>query len=297
MAMGKRIVFFLLTNVAVIAVLSIVMSVFNIAPYLEAGGINYTSLLIFAGLFGFGGAFISLFISKWMAKKAFGIHLIEEPSDENERFVKSCVEELAKKVDIDMPEVGIYTSPEPNAFATGRNKNKALVAVSTGLMENLTSDEVESVLGHEISHISNGDMVTLTLIQGVVNTFVIFFARIVAHVVGSFMSDEEEGGGMSSMAYFATSIVFEILFGILASMIVMAFSRYREFRADSGSARLLGKEGMIHALEKLGSVHITAKDSRGKAFSAMKINDKSSFLQLFSSHPSIERRIEALKKH
>ena len=164
-------------------------------------------------------------------------------------------------------------------------------------MENLTSDEVESVLGHEISHISNGDMVTLTLIQGVVNTFVIFFARIAAHIVGSFMSDEEGGGGMSSMAYFTTSIVFEILFGILASMIVMAFSRYREFRADSGSAQLLGRDGMIHALEKLGSVHIGKKDSQERVFSAMQINSgSSSFLQLFSSHPPIEKRIAALKK-
>jgi heat shock protein HtpX len=295
MAISKRIFFFLLTNIAVIAVISIIMSVFNIAPYLSEQGINYQSLLIFAALFGFGGAFISLFLSKWMAKSAFGIKPIQQAQTPDEQFIVNTVRSLANKSHIKMPEVGIYNSPEPNAFATGWNKNASLVAVSTGLLENLEKDEVEGVLGHEISHIANGDMVTLTLIQGVVNTFVIFFARIAAYGVQMFLSRDDEGEGMSQIAYFVTSIVFEILFGILASTIVMAFSRHREYRADAGSARLLGKDKMIRALERLGGLKEKLIDPRGKQFATMKIADKQSIFALFSSHPPIEKRIAALK--
>jgi len=295
MSISKRIFFFLLTNVAVIAVISVIMSVFNIAPYLTANGLNYQSLLIYAALFGFAGSFISLFISKWMAKRAFSIQPITEAKTTDEQFIVQTVRTLSQRSKIGMPEVGIYQSPEPNAFATGWNKNKALVAVSTGLLENLDKDEVAGVLGHEISHIANGDMVTLSLIQGVVNTFVIFFARIAAYAVQNFLSNNEDGEGMSQIAYFVTSIVFEIFFGILASTIVMAFSRHREFRADAGSARLLGKDKMIRALEKLGSLKDQLNDPRGKQFATMKIADKPSLLALFSSHPPIEKRIKALR--
>jgi heat shock protein HtpX len=296
MTWTKRIFFFILTNIAVIAVISVILSVFNVAPYLEGTGLNYQSLLIFSAVFGFTGALISLFISKWMAKRAFGIVPISHPQTENERFVVETVRSLASRAKIGMPEVGIYDSPEPNAFATGWNKDNALVAVSTGLLRNMTKDEVEGVLGHEVSHISNGDMVTLTLIQGVVNTFVIFFARIAAHIVTTFINRDEENNGVGGIAYFLTSIVFEILFGILASVIVMAFSRHREYRADAGSASLLGKQKMVAALKKLALLKDAAVDPRGKAFATMKISDKSALFGLFSSHPPLEKRIEALSQ-
>ena len=291
----KRVFFFLLTNIAVIAVISLVLSVFNVAPYLSASGLNYQSLLIFSALFGFTGSFVSLFISKWMAKKAFNIQIIQQPHTADEQFVFQTIQSLAQQASIGMPEVGIYDSPEANAFATGWNKNNALVAVSSGLLHAMEKEEVEAVLGHEISHIANGDMVTLTLIQGVVNTFVIFFARIAAYAVQSFLSKDREDG-IGTLAYTLTSVVFEILFGILASIIVMAFSRKREFRADSGSAKLLGKAKMIQALQKLELLQNQLGDTRGKAFATMKISDKPSpFLSLFSSHPPLKHRIKALE--
>lgn len=297
MTWTKRILIFLLTNIAVIAVASVMLSIFNVAPYLDGTGLNYQSLLVFAAIFGFSGSLVSLLISKWMAKRAFGIQLITEPRNDQERFVRNTIDHLARKASIGMPEVGIYTSSEANAFATGWNKNNALVAVSTGLLEHMTRDEVEGVLGHEISHVANGDMVTLALIQGVVNTFVIFFARIAAYGAQMFISRDSEGDGVGMLAYHITAIVFEILFGILASIIVMAFSRQREFRADKGSAQLLGREKMIAALERLATLKETLIDPRGKAFSAMKISDKPSpVLALFSSHPPIKERIEALKQ-
>jgi len=297
MTWSKRILIFLVTNIAVIAVASVMLSVFNVAPYLDGTGLNYQSLLVFASIFGFSGSIISLLISKWMAKRAFGIQLITEPQSDQERFVRDTIEHLARNASIGMPEIGIYNSPEANAFATGWNRNNALVAVSTGLLQNMTRDEVEGVLGHEISHIANGDMVTLALIQGVVNTFVIFFARIAAYGVQLFLSRDEEGDGIGMLAYHITAIVFEILFGILASTIVMAFSRHREFRADRGSAQLLGREKMVAALERLQSLKETLVDPRGKAFSAMKISDKpSSVMALFSSHPPLKDRISALKE-
>lgn len=293
----KRIFFFLLTNIAVIAVVSVTFSVFNIAPYLSEAGLNYQSLLVFAALIGFSGSIISLLLSKWMAKNAFGVQVIVQPRTEDEQFLFQTVQRLATQLQISMPEVGVYESPEANAFATGWNKNSALVAVSTGLMHSMSLDELEGVIGHEMAHVANGDMVTLTLIQGVVNTFVIFFARIAAYAVQTFLSRDNEDG-IGTLAYHLTAIVFEIFFGVLASLIVMYFSRYREFRADAGSANLVGRERMTAALQKLQVLSQTLVDSRGKAFATMKIADKPSrFMALFSSHPPIEERIAALQNH
>lgn len=295
MTFSKRILFFLLTNVAVIAVASITLSLFNVAPYLSETGLDYQSLLIFSAVFGFAGSIVSLLISKWMAKRAFGVRVITSAENSDEQFLVQTVERLASQLKIGKPEVGIYDSPEANAFATGWNKNNALVAVSTGLIQNMTRDELEGVIGHEMAHVANGDMVTLALIQGVVNTFVIFFARIAAYAVQTFISRGEENQ-VGTLAYHLTAIVFEILFGVLASMVVMAFSRHREFRADAGSADLVGRERMALALKKLKLLSNTMVDPRGKAFSAMKISDRPSpFLALFSSHPPLEDRIKALE--
>lgn len=295
MKWSKRIFFFLLTNIAVIALVSVTFSVFNIAPYLSEAGLNYESLLVFAAIIGFSGSIISLLLSKWMAKNAFGVQVITRAQTGDEQFLVHTVERLAKQLKIGMPEVGIYESPEANAFATGWNRNSALVAVSTGLLHNMNRDELEGVIGHEMAHVANGDMVTLALIQGIVNTFVIFFARIAAYAVQTFLSRDNENG-MGQLAYFVTAIIFEIVFGILASVIVMYFSRYREFRADAGSAKLVGRERMTAALQKLQVLSETLIDPRGKAFATMKIADKPSrFMALFSSHPPIEKRIAALQ--
>lgn len=298
--MFKRVGLFILTNLAIIVVVSIIMSIFNVQPYLTQQGIDYRSLLIFAALFGFAGATVSLFISKWMAKRAYSIRIIDQPSNANESWLINQVKQLANKKHIGMPEVGIYESPEPNAFATGWNKNNSLVAVSTGLLHNMDEEELLGVLGHEVSHIANGDMVTMTLIQGVVNTFVIFFARIAAYAVATFLSrDNEEGASaISGFAYYGIAILFEIIFGILASTIVMAFSRWREFRADAGSARVTSKTHMIRALEKLKRLSEAniPEDNRAPAFNAMKINHRGGILALFASHPPIEKRIAALQR-
>jgi heat shock protein HtpX len=231
-----------------------------------------------------------------MAMHAFNIQLIQTPSNQVESWLSTTVRKLATQRNISMPDVGIYQSPEPNAFATGWNKNKALVAVSTGILETMDQDELEGVLGHEISHVANGDMVTLTLIQGVVNTFVIFFARIAAFFVTQFFrrDGEESGGGF---VYYGVAIIFELFFGILASMIVMWFSRYREFRADAGSAKYVGKEKMIKALQRLQQLtNKTPDDNRAPAFNAMMISGHGRWISLFSSHPPLEKRIEVLEK-
>lgn len=296
--MFKRIVLFLATNLAIILVISFILSLFNIGPYLTQYGLNYQVLLIYAAIIGFTGSFISLFISKWMAIHAFNVQIIEKPTTEAELWLINEIRNLAKKRNIGMPEVGIYDSPEPNAFATGWNKNKALVAVSTGLLNAMNEDEVQGVLGHEISHVANGDMVTLTLIQGVVNTFVIFFARIAAFFVMQFFRKDSEEGVQGGFVYYGVALIFELLFGILASMIVMWFSRYREFRADSGSAQYVGKDKMIKALQRLQQLmDKTPTDDRAPAFNAMKISSHGSWLALFSSHPPLEKRIEALQKY
>lgn len=297
MAWPKRILFFLITNIAVIAVISITFSVFNIAPYLSEAGLNYQSLLIFAALIGFSGSIISLLISKWMAKRTFGVQVITAAETPDEQFLVQTVERLAAQLQIRTPEVGIYQSPEANAFATGWNKNAALVAVSTGLLEHMTRDELAGVIGHEMAHIANGDMVTLALIQGIVNTFVIFFARIAAYAVQTFLTRDNDNG-IGTLAYHVTAIIFEILFGILASMIVMYFSRYREFKADAGSADLVGAARMSQALKKLQLLTGTLVDKRGKAFATMKISDRPSrVMALFSSHPPLADRIAALEAH
>lgn len=298
--MGKRIILFLLTNLAVIVVASIILSVFNVTPYLTKNGLNYQSLFIFALIFGFAGSIISLLLSKTIAIHSLGVKRIQTPSNSYESQLMATVQSLAQKANIGMPEVGIYDSPEPNAFATGWNKNKALVAVSTGLLQNMSQQELNGVLGHEISHVANGDMVTMSLLQGVLNTFVIFFARIAAFAVAQFLQKDEEGnsGGISMMTYWVVSIVFEILFGILASTVVLAFSRWREFRADAGSARLVNKSSMIAALRRLQQLtNIAPEDNRAPALANFKISDrKSRFGRLFSSHPPLEERIAALEK-
>lgn len=298
--MFRRILLFAITNIAIMVVISIILAIFNVQPYLTQHGINYQSLMVFSAIVGFSGAIISLLMSKWMAKMAYRIKIIKSPSGSAETMVYNTVRQLATKAGIRMPEVGIYDSPEPNAFATGWNRNNALVAVSTGLMNGMTEQEITGVLGHEITHVTNGDMVTMTLLQGVLNTFVIFFARIAAYLVASFIArgDNEEGGGISTLAYYGISILFQIIFGILASLVVMAFSRWREFRADAGSAKLVGKQAMIAALQRLQQMSQPGapEDDRGKSVQNLMINGHKSVMALFASHPPLEKRIEALQK-
>lgn len=294
----KRIGLFLLTNLAVIVVLMIVWfvisSVFGLGRTMDyqAGTINLTSTLVLAAVFGFGGSLISLLMSKWIAKKSVGAQVIEQPSSEGERWLVETVQRQAREAGIGMPEVAIYDSPEINAFATGASRNKALVAVSTGLLSNMTRDEAEAVLGHEVGHIANGDMITLTLIQGVVNTFVIFFARIVGFFVDRMIFKNEEGPGIG---FFVTTIVAEIVFGILASTIVMWFSRQREFRADDAGARLAGREKMIAALERLKLNYDRPSDMPAQMTAFGIFGRGGKFGGLFMSHPPLDERIAALR--
>ena len=290
----KRVLLFLATNLAVMLVLSIVLSV--LSSWLGINRQGMGGLLLMAAVFGFGGSFISLLMSKWIAKRSYGVQVIEQPRSEMEHWLLSTVTRQAQQAGIGMPEVGIYDSPEMNAFATGASRNNALVAVSSGLLYSMSRDEAEAVLAHEVSHIANGDMVTLTLIQGVVNTFVIFFARLVAGLISNFLrsDDEEEGAGMGGLAYMATVFVLEMIFGILASIIVMWFSRQREFRADAGSAKLAGRDKMIAALERLRQGHEPQLEGTMMAFG---INGKRSVSELFMSHPPLEKRIEALRQN
>lgn len=292
--MFKRVMLFILTNIAVIALVSVILSIFNIDPYLSQHGLDYKALLIFSAIFGFVGSFFSLFISKWIAKHAYGVQIIERASDPKQQVLIQTIQNLARRLNLRTPEIGIYDSPEPNAFATGWNRNSALVAVSTGLLNDMNEDELIGVLGHEMSHVANGDMVTMALIQGIVNTFVIFFARIAAYVVATFIT-RDEGEGFSTLAYYGIAILFQIVFGIIASMIVMAFSRWREFRADRGSADLTGKDKMIAALERLKRYQEVPEDNRSPATSALMINRHSKVLKLFASHPPLEDRIQALR--
>ncbi|MBZ9611013.1 protease HtpX [Rheinheimera maricola] len=283
----KRIVLFLATNLAVILVLSIVLNI--VFSFLGVDRSSISGLLVFAAVFGFGGSFISLAISKWMAKRSTGAVVIEQPRNATEQWLMTTVARQAKNAGIGMPEVAVYDSPEMNAFATGMNRNNALVAVSTGLLRNMREDEVEAVLAHEVSHIANGDMVTLTLIQGVVNTFVIFLARLVAGMLNN-NGNNNQGGGL---AYFATVIVLEMVFGVLASIIVMWFSRQREYRADAGAAKLEGGPNkMIAALERLKQNHESRLEGSMMAFGIAGGAKKS---ELFLSHPPLEKRIAALR--
>ena len=288
----KRIFLFLATNIAIIVLLSITLRILGVDSLLAENGsdLNLNALLIFASVFGFGGAFISLAASKWMAKKMTGVRIIDSPSNNVEKWIIDTVEKQSKTVGIKMPEVGIFPSPAMNAFATGASKNNALVAVSQGLLDNMSQGEIEAVIGHEMSHVANGDMVTLTLIQGVVNTFVIFFSRIIGHFVDRVILKNDRGYGIG---YFVATIFAEIILSIFASTIVMYFSRKREFVADTGGADLAGHGNMINALKRLGQLEPDALPEQMAAFG---INDKKGVMSLFSSHPSIESRINALEK-
>ena len=292
--MFKRVALFLATNLAVILVLSIVLRLLGVDSILDERnvGINYQSLLILSLVIGFGGSFISLAISKWMAKRSTGARVITQPSNAAESWLLNTVERQARQAGIEMPEVAIYDSPDMNAFATGARRNAALVAVSTGLLNSMPKDEVEAVLAHEISHVANGDMVTLTLIQGVVNTFVIFLSRIVGHFVDRVILKNDRGYGIG---YFAAVIVSQLLLGILASMIVMWVSRFREFRADAGSAKLNGSEPMVNALARLERGRPGELPEALQAF-GISGGGKRKMSRLFMSHPPIPERIEALRR-
>jgi heat shock protein HtpX len=291
----KRILLFLATNFAVLLVITLVFRLLGFEGLLQANNVdlNLTAVLIWAGLIGFSGSLISLFISKGMAKRSMGVQVIDRPSTPFETWLMTVVERQAQAAGISMPEVGIFDSPDPNAFATGWNRNDALVAVSTGLLQQMNRDEVEAVVGHEISHVANGDMVTLTLVQGVVNTFVVFLSTIIGHFVDRIIFKTEEGHGP---AYFIVSMVAQVLLSILATMIVMWFSRYREFRADAGGADLTSRAKMASALRALQRVH-EPRDLPAGEFAAFGISGGigDGIKRLFMSHPPLEERIAALE--
>jgi heat shock protein HtpX len=287
----KRIFLFLATNLAIVLVLSLSMTLLGVQPWLNSNGINFESLLIFAAIFGFGGSFISLAISKWMAKKSVGARVITTPATAEEQWLYSTVERHAQGAGLKTPEVAIYDAPDMNAFATGMSKNSSLVAVSTGLLRGMSRDEADAVIAHEISHIANGDMVTLTLIQGVVNTFVIFFSRIIGYTVDKVVFKTENGTGP---AFWITMIVAELVLGMLASIIVMWFSRQREFRADAGAARLSSSQSMIRALQRLQQQHPEPLPERMAAF-GIAGGKASGLKRLLMTHPPIEERIKALE--
>src|SRR5687767_1520851 len=291
--MGKRIILFLLTNLLVVLTLSVVLSVLGIGNYVGPDGLNIGALATFCLVWGMGGAFISLQMSRWMAKRATGMRLVDEKSATGEAaWLYQTVSRLTRQADLPMPEVGIYESPEVNAFATGPSKSRSLVAVSSGLLRGMRRDEVEGVLGHEVAHIANGDMVTMTLLQGVVNAFVMFAARIVAHVMTRSSDGRQgSGGGM----YFLIVIVLQIVFGILGSIVVSWFSRQREFRADYGGASLAGRDRMIAALRRL-QANKELVDTSHEALATMKINGAGRWMVFFSTHPPLEVRIATLEQ-
>lgn len=291
----KRIALFVLTNLAVVFVLNITLTLTGVNRYLETNGINYSSLLLFSIIVGFTGSIISLFMSKKMAIISMGVHIIDHhtPANSHEAWLVDTVHQLADRAGIKHPDVGIYQGA-PNAFATGAFKDEALVAVSTGLLQSMDKEEITAVLGHEISHITNGDMVTLTLIQGVVNTFVIFFARIVATFIDRRTSTHHDEHHQIGMGYYMTTMVCEMVFGVLASIIVAWFSRQREYRADAGAAQLLGStQPMIKALARLGNLE---PGELGKGMQAMGISEKMGIMALFATHPPLENRIRALQQ-
>ena len=288
--MFKRIALFLATNLAVLVLLGIVLSVLQGVFGITLG--NNGTLLVIAAVFGFGGAFISLAISKWMAKRTTGMQLITQPRNEAEAWLQATVRRQAEAAGIKMPEVGIYEAPEINAFATGPSRNNSLVAVSTGLLRAMSRDEAEAVLAHEVSHVANGDMVTMALIQGVLNTFVLFLARVVGRVIDSWISGNREGGGL---AYYAIVFALDLVFGALASIIAMGFSRWREFRADAGGARLAGREKMIAALQKLAATYgQSTLPTQVRAF-GISGSVGGGVKRLFMSHPPLAERIQALR--
>jgi heat shock protein HtpX len=289
----KRILLFLATNLAIVVLLGIVLRLLGVESILDESGtgLNLGSLLIFAAVFGFAGSFISLAISKWSAKRMMGVRVITQPANAAESWLVNTVRNQAQQAGIGMPEVGVFDSPEPNAFATGARRDAALVAVSTGLLQSMSKEEAEAVLAHEVSHVANGDMVTLALIQGVVNTFVIFLARVIGHTVDRVVFRTEEGHGP---AFWITTIVAEIVLGLLATIIVMWFSRQREFRADAGGARLAGRQHMISALERLRQRHTGPLPDKMAAF-GISGGVGSGLKRLFMTHPPLEERIAALR--
>ncbi|HEX9810806.1 MAG TPA: protease HtpX [Burkholderiales bacterium] len=290
----KRIFLFLATNIAILLVLSITLRLLGVDRILDESGtgLNLNALLVFAAVIGFGGSFISLAISKWMAKRMTGAQVIDQPRNSTESWLVDTVRRQAQASGIKMPEVAIYDSPDINAFATGMSRNNALVAVSTGLLQSMNRDEAEAVLGHEVTHVANGDMVTLALVQGVVNTFVIFLSRIIGHVVDRAVFKNEQGHGP---AFFITTIVAQVFLSILATMIVMWFSRYREFRADAGGARVAGREKMIAALERLKASHESHLPDQMAAF-GISGGVGGGLKRLFMSHPPLDERIAALQQ-
>jgi len=288
----KRILLFIATNVAVLLVLTIVARLLGIDTYLEAHGGSLEGLLVWAALFGFGGAFVSLAMSKMQAKMFMGVRVIGQSADPTEQWLLSVVEHHARAVGVGMPEVGIFDSPEPNAFATGASRNSALVAVSTGLLQRMSRPEIEAVLGHEMTHVANGDMVTLTLVQGVVNTFVLFLARVVGNIIDRAVFRSDDGRGIAS---YLTFYVLQVAFGLLATPIVMWFSRWREFRADRGGAQLAGTDKMIGALEALKRVHQPLPAQQFAAFGIADGTSGGGLKRLFMSHPPLDERIAALR--
>jgi len=290
----KRIFYFLVTNLAIVLVLSITMRLLGVEPFLNANGLNLNSLLVFAALMGFGGSFISLAISKWSAKRMSGAVTIENPKTPNEIWLINIVKKQSQAVGIQMPEVAIFNSPIVNAFATGMSRDSSLVAVSSGLLDMMTKDEAEAVIGHEISHIANGDMVTLTLIQGVVNTFVLFFSRVIGYTVDKVVFKTRQGTGP---AFFITMIISELLLGVLASIVVMWFSRQREYRADFGGGQLAGKQKMIAALQRLKAQYESS--ALPKSIAALGISGEQGIglKELFSTHPSLDDRIARLQQN
>ncbi len=292
----KRVLLFLATNLAVVLVLGVVLSILSSVFGIQFGrNGSMAGLLVMAAVFGFGGSFISLWMSKWVAKKSTGAQVITSPRNETERWLVETVQRQAAQAGIGMPEVAVYPGQEVNAFATGARRDSALVAVSAGLLNNMSRDEVEAVLAHEVSHIANGDMVTMTLLQGVLNTFVIFFARVVAMIVDNFLRRDGDEEGLGTIAYIAVVFVMEMLFGILASIVVAWFSRQREYRADAGAARLASRDKMVAALERLRQKSAVAEPQLEGQLAAFGINGKSSMMELFMSHPPLEKRIAALR--
>ena len=290
----KRIALFLATNIAILAVLSITMRLFGFESLLDQQGVdlNMNALLVYAAVIGFSGSFISLAISKWSAKRMTGAQVISTPNTDTERWLVSTVKRQAEQAGINMPEVAIYNASVPNAFATGMNKNNALVAVSSGLLQSMTQDEVEAVLAHEISHVANGDMVTMALIQGVINTFVIVLSRVIGHLIDRAVFKTQQGHGP---AYWITSIIAQVILGFLANIIVMWFSRQREYRADAGAANLVGANKMIAALQRLDG---GSQEALPDQLNALGISGgREGLSELFRSHPRIEDRIQALQQH
>lgn len=288
----KRIFLLLVTNLAVLAVLTIVAHLVGLDRWLAVRGSSLGALLAFAAVFGFGGAFVSLLMSKWMARRAMGVRVIGQPATASEQWLVALVARLARAAGVGMPEVGVFDSPAPNAFATGYSRDSALVAVSTGLLAAMNEQEIEAVLGHELTHVANGDMVTLTLIQGVVNTFVIFLSRIIGNLVDRTLFRSEDGRGP---AYFLSVLASQIVLGILANMIVMAFSRWREFRADRGGAHLAGTPNMIAALEALRRAHEPLPSHQFASFGITSGPVSRGIQRLFMSHPPLDERIAALR--